>query len=63
MFTVEGRQVPIIPFDDVVGRVGTAVPAQMVELVPKVNVGVIFAVTATANDAVVAHCPAVGMNR
>ena len=46
-----------------VGNVGTAAPAQMVALVPKLNAGVIFGLTVTANDAVVAHCPAVGINR
>jgi hypothetical protein len=34
----------------------------MVRLVPKLNVGVIFGLTVTANDVVVAHCPGVGVN-
>jgi hypothetical protein len=33
----------------------------MERLVPKLNVGVRFGLTVTANDAVVAHCPASGV--
>ena len=60
--TTEGLHVPVIPFVDVVGSVGTAAPAQMERLVPKLNVGVIFGLTVTLNVVVVAHCPAVGVN-
>jgi len=60
--TTEGLHVPVIPFDDVVGKVGTVPPAQMVRVVPKLNAGVMFGLTVTANDALVAHCPAVGVN-
>ena len=62
MSTTEGLHVPFIPFVDVVGNIGTLPPAQMVKLVPKLNVGVMFGLTVTLNDAVVAHCPAVGVN-
>ena len=55
MLTVEGLHVPVIPFCDVVGRVGTRPPAQIDELVPKLNVGVAFGLTCTTNDADVAH--------
>jgi hypothetical protein len=53
---------PVIPFCDAVGNVGTVPPAQIVRLVPKLNVGVIFGLTVTANEVVEAHCPAVGVN-
>jgi hypothetical protein len=46
---------------DVVGRVGTVPPLQIVNDVPKLNVGVMFGFTVTVNVAVVAHCPAVGV--
>ena len=47
---------------DVVGNAGTEPPAQMDKLVPKLKVGVMFGLTVTVNVAVVAHCPAVGVN-
>jgi len=59
--TAEGLHVPEILFVDVVGKVGTALPAHIVELVPKLNVGVILGLTVTVNVVVVAHCPAVGV--
>ena len=37
-------------------------PAQMVRLVPKLNVGVTFGFTVTVNVVVVAHNPVVGVN-
>jgi hypothetical protein len=59
--TVEGLHVPFIPSVDVVGNVGTAPPEQTERLVPKLNVGVMFELTVTTNDVVVAHCPPVGV--
>ena len=53
--------VPVIPFVDVVGKLGTVAPAQIDKLVPKLNDGVILGLTVTARDAVVAHWPAVGV--
>jgi hypothetical protein len=47
---------------DVAGKVGTAPPAHIVSEVPNANVGVMLGVTVTANVAVVAHNPAVGVN-
>jgi hypothetical protein len=47
---------------DVFGKAGTLPPLQIVNDVPKVKVGVIFGLTVTVNVAVVAHCPAVGVN-
>jgi hypothetical protein len=40
---------------DIVGKVGTVPPAQIVSDVPKVNVGVMFGVTVTVNVAGTAH--------
>lgn len=51
----------MIAFIDIVGKAGTDPPAQIVKLVPKLNAGVIFGFTITSIDAVVAHCPAVGV--
>ena len=61
MSTVEGLHVPVIPFPEVLGKVGTVPPAQMVRLFPKLNVGVTFGFTVTVNVVVVAHCPADGV--
>jgi hypothetical protein len=60
--TDDGLQLPVIPFVDVVVKVGTDAPAHMVVEVPKLNVGVIFGLTVTVNVVDVAHCPAVGVN-
>ena len=60
--TEAGFHFPVIPLVDDEGRVGTLAPAQMLKLVPNANVGVIFGFTVTANDVVVAHCPALGVN-
>ena len=53
---------PVIPFVDVVGKVGTLPPAQIVAVVPKLKVGVTFGLTVTVNVVVVPHCPAFGVN-
>lgn len=47
---------------EVVDKVGTVPPAQIVTLAPKLNVGVMFGFTVMVNVAVVAHCPAPGVN-
>jgi len=60
--TDAGLHAPVIPFCEVVGSDGTVPPPQMVRLGPKLNVGVIFRFTVTANDAVVAHWPGSGVN-
>ena len=62
MSTDAGFQVPVIPLSDTVGSVGTVPPAQIVNDVPKLNVGVVFGFTVTVNVVVVAHNPAVGVN-
>ena len=55
-----GDQVPVIPLLDVVGNADNVAPEQMGATA--VNVGVIFGLTVIVNVAVVAHCPAVGVN-
>ena len=55
LLTVAGLHVPVMPLLDVVGNVGAVAPAQMLTLVPKLNVGVIFGLTVTVNVCVVAH--------
>ena len=45
----------MIPLDDVVGSEGTAAPAQMVSVVPKLKVGKIVEFTETATDVPEAH--------
>ena len=49
MLTTAGLQVPVIPFDEVVGNAGTASPSQIVALVPKENEGVVTGFTVTVN--------------
>jgi len=51
-----------MPLVDVFGNVGTVPPAHIVNVVPKLNAGVMFGATVTVKVAVVAHCPAVGVN-
>jgi hypothetical protein len=47
LLTVAGVQVPLIPSDDVAGKTGTDSPAQIVCVLPKLNVGFTFAFTVT----------------
>ena len=51
---------PVIPFADVVGNIGTVPPSQIVNEVPKLNIGVILGFIVTVNVVGVAHNPAVG---
>ena len=62
MSTTAGFHVPVIPFVEVPGKPGTAVPAHWVEVVPKLNVGVIFGLIVTVKVVVVAQRPASGVN-
>ena len=62
MLTVAGLHVPLILFNEVVGKVGTVPPAQIVSDVPKLNVGVTIGLTVTLMVTGKAHCPAVGVN-
>ena len=52
----------MIPFVDVVDSVGTVPPAHTVKLVPKLKVGVMFALTVTVNVVVNTHVPPDGVN-
>ena len=60
MSTTDEFHVPVIPFEDVFGKVGTVPPAQIVSEVPKLNVGTIFGVIVTVNVTGIAH-PAAGV--
>ena len=51
-----------MPFVDEEGNMGRAAPAQIVKLLPKLKVGVIFGLTVTVSVVVVAHDPAAGVN-
>ena len=55
-----GAQVPVIPLLEVVGS-GTKVAPEQIG-VTGLNVGVMFGLTVIVKVAVVAHCPAVGVN-
>ena len=55
-----GDQVPVIPFVEVVGNAAKVAPVQIGFTVA--NVGTILELTVIVNVAVVAHCPAVGVN-
>lgn len=62
MSTTAGLHVPGTPFTDVAGNTGTAAFAQIVNDVPKLNVGVVFGVTVTVNVVAVAQTPIAGVN-
>ena len=55
VLTTAGFQLPAIPFVDVVGKVGTTPPLQIVSELPKLNAGVITGFTVTVNVAGTAH--------
>ena len=57
--TVAGLHVPVIPFVEVVGRTGAAVPAQIGSTAA--NVGVMVDATVTVKVVVVPHCPGSGV--
>jgi hypothetical protein len=59
---VAGLHVPAIPLVDVFGRAGTLLPAQIVNAVPKLNVGIILEATVTAKVTDGAQAPAEGVN-
>ena len=50
----------MIPLDEVVGKTGAGDPGQIAGI--EANVGVICGLTVTVSVAVVAHCPAAGVN-
>lgn len=53
---------PLIPLSEVVARVGTVPPAQIVSAVPKLKLGITVGFTVTVKVNAFAHCPAVGVN-
>jgi len=55
-----GAQLPVMPLLEVVGNAVSVAPEQIGATA--VNVGVIFGLTVIVSVAVVAHCPAVGVN-
>ena len=55
-----GDQVPLTPFNEVVGKGDKLAPEQIGATA--LNVGVILLLTVIVNVAVVAHCPAPGVN-
>jgi hypothetical protein len=59
LFIVVGDQVPVIPFNDVVGKIGAVVPLQNAGIGLKVGVIILF--TIVDNEKVLAHCPAFGV--
>lgn len=61
MSIVAGLHVPVIPLVEVVAKVGTPAPAQMLSEVPKLNVGVALALTVTTKVVIVAHWPVAGV--
>ena len=55
-----GDQLPVIPFNDVVGNADKVPPEQIGATA--LNVGVTLLLTVIVNEAIVAHCPTVGVN-
>ena len=51
---------PVMPFNEVVGKAAKTPPEQIAAT--GLNVGVTFGLTLIVNVVVVAHCPAVGVN-
>jgi hypothetical protein len=60
--TVAELHVPVIPFNDVVGSVGTPDPAQIKLVVPKLNIGMTCEAMVTLNIIELVHDPEVGTN-
>src|SRR5450759_2977164 len=61
LFIVAGLHVPVTPLGDVVASVGSVDPAQKAGMAAKL--GTTLGVTVTLSVCVVAHTPAVGVNR
>jgi hypothetical protein len=59
--TIAGFHVPVTPFEEVLGSTGTALPAQIVSEVPKLNKGVVLGVTVTVRLLTGAHKPGEGV--
>lgn len=58
--TTAGLHVPVIPFNDVLGKVGTLPLPQIVIPVPKENRGTVLGVTVTLIFTGIAQVPAAG---
>ncbi|MBL0134202.1 MAG: hypothetical protein IPP79_09400 [Chitinophagaceae bacterium] len=56
-----GAQVPVIPFNDVVGRAAKAPPEQMAAT--GLNVGTSVGFTTIVSVVLLAHCPTAGVNK
>ena len=55
-----GDHVPVIPFNEVVGNADKVPPEQIGATA--LNVGSMLVLTVIVKEAVVAHCPTVGVN-
>ena len=61
LVTTDGLQVPVTPFVEVPGNTGTAMPAQMLKVVPKLKDGITFGVTVTFKVVGVTQDPGLGV--
>ena len=52
---------PLIPLVEVLGKVGTVPPAQILSDVPKPNVGVVRGMIVTGTVIGIPHCPPAGV--
>ena len=50
-----------MPFNDIVGNVGTVLPAQKLSAAPNAKAGTRFGVTVTVNVVGLAHAPLLGV--
>jgi hypothetical protein len=62
LLTTAGVHAPVIPFDELAGKVTTGAPSQMVVFVPKGKAGVIFGFTVTVNVVPSTHPADVAVN-
>jgi hypothetical protein len=60
LFTVAGLQVPVIPFVEVVGKIGAVAPLHSAGIAAKV--GIVAGLTVMDNVVGLAHCPVFGVN-
>ena len=62
MLTTAGPHVPVIPFNDVLGKTGTPSPEQIEALAPNEKLGVIFGLTVSVKLVPVTHPGEEGVN-
>ena len=55
LLTVAGLHVPFTLLSEVIGKTGTVPPEQIVSVVPKLKVGIVFATTVTSRVVLVPH--------